>query len=95
MLSQLIKADFHGAIIRVYRAKCPGNVGITGIVAKDTENTFNIITIDNQLKVIPKQGHEFVFTAKGKSVILFGNQFRHRPADRINKKMNANGSLEL
>lgn len=47
---QLVKSDFHGAIIRVCRSKCPGHVGSEGIVAMDTKNTFKIVSKDNRLR---------------------------------------------
>lgn len=47
---QLVKSDFHGAIIRVCRSKCPGHVGTEGIVAMDTKNTFKIVSKDNRLR---------------------------------------------
>jgi ribonuclease P protein subunit POP4 len=49
---KLIKADLHGAILTVVQSKCPSNIGISGIVAKDTERTFSLITRDNKLKGI-------------------------------------------
>jgi ribonuclease P protein subunit POP4 len=47
---KLLKADLHGAILTVVQSKCPSNVGISGIVAKDTESTFCMITKDNAMR---------------------------------------------
>lgn len=46
----LVKSDFHGAIVTVTRSRCPSLVGITGIVAMDTKNTFKILGKDNKLR---------------------------------------------
>lgn len=46
----LVKADFHGAVVRVVRSKCPGHVGTEGIVAMDTKNTFKVVGRDNRTR---------------------------------------------
>lgn len=46
----LVKADFHGAVLRVVRSKCPGHVGTEGIVAMDTKNTFKVVGRDNRTR---------------------------------------------
>lgn len=60
----IVKADFTGAPIRVIRAKNPSLVGIQGIVAKEGESTFQLITQPKPVqrrksaslvKIIPKQ----------------------------------------
>lgn len=47
---RLIKSDFHGAKITVSRSKCSSLVGIHGIIAMDTKNTFKVLSKDNQLR---------------------------------------------
>ena len=47
---RLLKADYHGSIITVTRAKCPSLVGACGIVLQETKNTLKIITKDDRLK---------------------------------------------
>jgi ribonuclease P protein subunit POP4 len=49
---KLLKADLHGAIVTVVQSKCPSNIGISGIIAKDTESTFCLITKANGMKGI-------------------------------------------
>lgn len=46
----LVKSDFHGAVVRVVRSKCPGHVGTEGIVAMDTKNTFKVVGRDNRMR---------------------------------------------
>jgi len=57
----LIKADYHGAILKVIRATCVTRVGLSGIVIMETQETFKIVTLDNLLKVIPKKNTVFTF----------------------------------
>jgi len=46
--SQLfLKADYHGAHLKVVRSTCSSLVGHSGIVIFDTKNTFKIIGRDN------------------------------------------------
>ncbi|KAH9249080.1 hypothetical protein BASA81_013199 [Batrachochytrium salamandrivorans] len=77
------------------KTKCPSNVGISGIVIKDTENMFHMITRQNKLKVIPKQGNVFTFCVGNALLTLYGNQFCTRPADRASKKFKAKPSVSL
>ncbi|KAL8694828.1 MAG: hypothetical protein Q9218_000587 [Villophora microphyllina] len=51
---KLASADFHGAKVMVVRSKCVSMVGLQGIVVRDTKFTFQIITQQNELKMIPK-----------------------------------------
>ena len=48
--SKLVSADFHGAMLEVVRSRCPGRVGIKGIVVRDTKFTFVLVTVDNEVK---------------------------------------------
>ncbi|KAI4247798.1 MAG: hypothetical protein LQ352_006099 [Teloschistes flavicans] len=52
--TKLTSADFHGAKVMVVRSKCVSMVGLRGIVLRDTKFTFQIITQQNELKMIPK-----------------------------------------
>ncbi|KAJ2156559.1 RNase P/RNase MRP complex subunit, partial [Coemansia sp. RSA 552] len=47
LLGRIIKADLHGAKMSVERSKCPNFVGLSGIVAQETKNTFKLITEDD------------------------------------------------
>lgn len=101
--AKLAAADYHGAEVEVCRSRNPGRVGSKGIVVKDTRFTFEIITKENQLKLVPKEGTTFrisVPVAELSAVIgggdreefsfeVLGDQFQFRPADRANKKFRA------
>jgi ribonuclease P protein subunit POP4 len=84
--AQFIKMDFHGAMLTVIRSGVPSNVGLSGICLRESQHMFYIV-VEGVLKAIPKQGHVFTLTIKDKLVTLFGNHMRHKPADRINKKI--------
>jgi len=46
----LASADMHGALLSVVRSRCVSRVGLQGIVVRDTQYTFEIITRKNVLK---------------------------------------------
>ena len=48
--SKLVSADFHGAMLEVVRSRCPGRVGIKGIVVRDTKFTFVVVTRGDVVK---------------------------------------------
>ncbi|KAK2463464.1 hypothetical protein APHAL10511_004550 [Amanita phalloides] len=62
MHAKLLKADFHGAFVRVHQSKNVSVLGLSGIVIVDTENTFTVVTRQNRVKMIPKQNSIFTFT---------------------------------
>ena len=93
--TKIARADLHGAKLIVVCCKCVGNIGISGIVVKDTKNTFELVTEADQLKKIPKAHTNFRITIGGVDLILFGNQLRARPADRISKKLKNHHSIAL
>ncbi|KAI1007936.1 hypothetical protein K3495_g310 [Podosphaera aphanis] len=59
--AKLCSADFHGAELEVVRSRCVGRVGVKGIVVKDSRAVFELVTRENKLKVIPKEGTVFRF----------------------------------
>lgn len=98
--AKLSAADFHGAEVEVVRSGCVGRVGIRGIVIKDSRFVFEIITKENKLKTVPKEGTMFRVeipvqdgqNAAQQNALAFeirGSQFQHRSADRANKKLKA------
>lgn len=60
--AKLCSADFHGAELEVVRSRCVSRVGVRGIVVKDSKFTFEIVTRNDKLKVMPKEHTVFRFT---------------------------------
>jgi len=67
---RLLKADYHGSIITVTRAKCPSLVGASGIVLQETKNTLKIITKDDRLKSKCTGGCTHNWEICGRAVIM-------------------------
>ncbi|KAI5291444.1 hypothetical protein KEM52_000169 [Ascosphaera acerosa] len=59
--SKLVAADYHGARVRVVRARAVDRVGLEGIVARDTKFTFVVVTENDAVKTIPKEHSIFRF----------------------------------
>lgn len=57
--SKLLRADYHGAYLIVYKSRNSNNIGIKGIVILETKHAFLIITIKNEVKTIIKDGTIF------------------------------------
>ncbi|KAG8832414.1 hypothetical protein FRC17_001395 [Serendipita sp. 399] len=106
--AKLLKADFHGCIVKVKECKNASRTGGEGIVVHETSNTFKVVTRNNKLKVLPKQGTIFTislpfYTPSSHSqdddprleFDLYGNQFRFRAAERAGKKFKAKETIEL
>ena len=57
--SLLASADFHGAEVEVVRCSDAGRVGVKGIVVRDTQFTFAVVTRKDEVRVIPKRNTLF------------------------------------
>ncbi|KAI6906828.1 RNase P/MRP, p29 subunit [Hortaea werneckii] len=57
----LVSADYHGALLEVTRSRCLSRVGTKGIVVKDTKFTFEVVTMRDEVKVLPKEHTVFRF----------------------------------
>ncbi|VDK64906.1 unnamed protein product [Anisakis simplex] len=73
---RILKVDFHGSLLMVSDADNPSQIGLHGIVARETRQTFQLITKDDRLIVIPKQGTVFRFVFEGKVYTIYGDAFR-------------------
>lgn len=83
------RADLHGALVKVTKAKTKSLVGLQGIVVMETRNTLQIITKknnNNKLLIVPKQQACFTFAVEGHIVTLDGNSLCSKPSDRAVKK---------
>jgi len=83
------RADYHGALITVHYSHCAEYTGLTGIVLKETRNTFIVVTRSNKTKTIPKPENVFniILDDPEGTIQVAGNSFMARPADRANKKI--------
>ncbi|KND05125.1 uncharacterized protein SPPG_00795 [Spizellomyces punctatus DAOM BR117] len=95
ILPRMMKADYHGALLTVAKSKCPTYIGISGIVIKETENMFYIITKDDCMKIIPKRNNVFTFQVNTNLFTLYGNQFRTRAGERAAKKFKEKPTVDL
>jgi ribonuclease P protein subunit POP4 len=59
--AKLLKADYHGARVTVVQSSCPSHVFATGIVIKETRNTFDIGKGTGRVVTIPKRATVFEF----------------------------------
>lgn len=84
--SKVSKADLHGAIIKVESAECPTHVGRQGICLMETRHTFQIISTDNKLRMMPKKGSVFSVEVDGFRFSFPGSNVMSRPAERSTKK---------
>ena len=102
----LVSADYHGALVEVVRSRCVDRVGLKGIVVKDTKFTYEIVTVEDELKTVPKEHTIFRFelplapkdgeaVQKPLSFEIHGSRFENRAPDRANKKFRAHFDPDL
>ncbi|KAF7554902.1 hypothetical protein G7046_g6686 [Stylonectria norvegica] len=95
--AKLASAEFHGAAVEVVRSRCPGRVGIQGIVVRDRKFVVEVVTEKRGLKMVPKEGTTFrvkvpaedtAATEEKKTFVfdVLGDQMMLRAADRANRK---------
>ena len=60
LLAKVLKADFHGALISVFKAKNKCLVGVEGIVIKETQKAFYIVNAKDEQKTVLKKGMVFI-----------------------------------
>ncbi|XP_065201408.1 ribonuclease P protein subunit p29 [Planococcus citri] len=83
----LLKADFHGALVKVLQSRCPSYVGHEGIIIFDTKYTFTIIGKDDTTRTVPKLSCIFEISVKQYKFKIFGKYFCIRTAERSTKKI--------
>jgi len=59
IFSKMVKADLHGAIIRVCESVNKNNIGIEGINLLESKRTFCLLDKKNEIKIILKKGSVF------------------------------------
>ncbi|KZV26155.1 hypothetical protein F511_06322 [Dorcoceras hygrometricum] len=73
-----LNADLHGAMILVVQCKVMSYIGTHGIMIRETEQTFGIITQDNKFRVVPKKLSVFALQADCWKIILLGDRLASR-----------------
>ncbi|KAL3698958.1 hypothetical protein R1sor_016980 [Riccia sorocarpa] len=84
--TRLLTADLHGAVLSVVQSKNPSYTELQGIMVRETENTFGIVTPNNKFRVIPKVGSIFRVEIDNMRVTLFGNNLSLRSSAAKTKK---------
>ena len=90
-----LQADFHGARVYVEQASSPQLVGIAGIVAMETENTFKIVRENDDVCTVPKRGCTFRVCVGTTVLRLYGRAICQRSADRAGKKFKSSRKSAL
>jgi len=87
ILNKMLKADLHGAILKVINSTNKNNIGINGIVIFESKRTFNILNQKNEIKTILKNGSVFeVEINNGIKIIIYGDNFIFKSAERTKIK---------
>ncbi|ORY38889.1 hypothetical protein BCR33DRAFT_720539 [Rhizoclosmatium globosum] len=94
-LIKILRADYHGAVFTVTHSKCKHHVGISGIMIKETDGMFYIITRDNVVKGIPKNKSNFAFTYDNQLFTLYGSHLKGSASDRVTKKLRWKNTIEI
>ncbi|XP_020110642.1 uncharacterized protein LOC109725734 [Ananas comosus] len=71
---RLLTADLHGAYLLVVECRDVTFKGVSGIMIRDTAETFGIITEDNRFRVVPKMGSVFIFQAGCWKITIYGDK---------------------
>ncbi len=62
--------DLTGALPTVVDARCPSQIGLCGLVVRETAETIQLLTVENQLKRVPKKNTTICFTHRAKKLTL-------------------------
>ena len=88
ILSKMLKADLHGAILTVINSTNKNNIGINGIVLFESRRTFNLLNKKNEIKTILKNGNIFEteINYNGMKINIYGDNFIYKSAERTKIK---------
>ncbi|KAK9168974.1 hypothetical protein Syun_001114 [Stephania yunnanensis] len=78
LAQSLLSADLHGAILLVTDSKIISLVGVTGLMVRETAETFGLVTPDNKFRVVPKRPSVFIFRADCWKITLYGDKLISR-----------------
>jgi RNase P/RNase MRP subunit p29 len=83
---KLMRADLHGALIRVAQSRNHCTVGLVGIVLVESKLAFQIVTRENEVKLVPKQQTAFDVYHPTAIFRFHGDQMLTRAAERSTRK---------
>jgi ribonuclease P protein subunit POP4 len=92
---RILKADLHGAYIRVQDSRSPTHIGLSGIILMELRNAFKVISKTNRVLLLPKAGSVFVLRTCGFLVTLYGSQLCQRSVDRSVAKFKSTASIDV
>jgi RNase P/RNase MRP subunit p29 len=96
VLNCLKQLDYHGCSLKVIKSKCKCLIGISGIVLQDKRNIFALLTKENKIKFVPKQGNLFEFRLFDSiKMCLVGSNICYRPEIRTTKHAKIKTKLDI
>ena len=79
--ARLLAADFHGCILTVSQAANPIHAGLTGVVIKDSSQSFTVVTDADRTYHVPKHKSVFCFNiGSDRKVTLLGTNLQRERA---------------
>ncbi|XP_062117199.1 ribonuclease MRP protein subunit POP4-like isoform X2 [Humulus lupulus] len=81
----LLDADLHGAIILVAECEISAFTGVSGIMIRETAETFGIVTQDNKFRVVLKKVSVFMLQVDCWKVTLHGDKLTSRTSTLTNQ----------
>ncbi|KAK1443134.1 ribonuclease P/MRP subunit Rpp29 like protein [Babesia gibsoni] len=83
----LALSDLNGAIIKIVESTCPSYVGISGIILRETHHTLSIVTEDNVVRLVLKNGSVFSIEWNNWSFYIHGVHLAATPSQRSKSKL--------
>ncbi|KAJ3669047.1 hypothetical protein LUZ60_010997 [Juncus effusus] len=82
---RFLVADLHGAFLLVVECKIESYKGKSGIMIRETTETFGIISQDNRFYVVPKAGSVFILQMDFWKITLFGDKLSAKERSKESK----------
>ena len=105
LCGKLVKADFSGANVRIVKSKNVAMEGIEGLIVRESARTFVLITPDDAVKTIMKEGSVFQLTLpthlvsksnrKAVAVNVWGDSILYKGSERSKLKFKEKFNLTL
>jgi len=89
----LLRADYHGAKVKIIHSRSKTQIGIEGIVALETKNVFHLVTVDHQMLKIEKKFCVFSISVSDFEIEIFGSNFRTAPSFRAGGRLTTEHNL--